>query len=638
LELAAPAYMSDVEWSTLSGNWLDEAIAYCGTPCKGVPGPITAQRRPSVSHGHKLYTLADYLEQLTKVERLDVMPPIGFWEAAHVGQRAVAIIELAASALERGLYEQSTGLLKVAVGRGHSGAGGLVIRNLRELGLSLDEAVPWILDRAECTAALDDRILIEQLMQTGFDEAAAGFAAKSVVGTRLDQYGTGDLIRLMRELDGGEILAKALLDRIDEFSMDDALSAFLFLQHEGKLLSRKKLRALAERTASIVRVGDADAALFAYYGVSGSGSYEALSVLADRISKEMALDDAELPELLEKLYVDGFDSAVMHILDRILNPVAGAPAGQYSARLWATPDDCREDFLEVARMAVREADFSDPAGVAELIEVIRERGSRRQMEILLERDLVTVVQKGDFFGVVALIRALFFPRAAGQMERLIERAVCGSLLRDASNLALLIDTLSVLGCQRKLGTEQLQSLLNCLSYGEADELARLIEALRRAYPELARDFILNGFASRVRVESAAGIARLLLDLKSAGAHQEIEALLSRPLSEDVSIDDVESSAYLLHAFNDLEAHEHSQILAGRLARRSDFDHEIYEVRLLSLLRKTSCHRWADFLETRLIAAGMYQKIVQEFPDRFKDFTYGRCVDGSPAEPWNWQSL
>ena len=50
LEAAAPGYLTDTEWDALGEDWLEQALAYTGVPCKGIRGPLTRIRpRPARS-------------------------------------------------------------------------------------------------------------------------------------------------------------------------------------------------------------------------------------------------------------------------------------------------------------------------------------------------------------------------------------------------------------------------------------------------------------------------------------------------------------------------------------------------------------------------------------------------------------
>lgn len=79
---AAKGYLKDHEFGLRGDDWLEEALAYCAIPCRGVPGPLTpVPPRGDVPLG-RTYRLADYLEQHGRIERRLLCPPASFWEAA----------------------------------------------------------------------------------------------------------------------------------------------------------------------------------------------------------------------------------------------------------------------------------------------------------------------------------------------------------------------------------------------------------------------------------------------------------------------------------------------------------------------------------------------------------------------------
>ncbi|WP_214105564.1 helix-turn-helix domain-containing protein [Acrocarpospora catenulata] len=105
LEAAAPAYLTQSQWSVLSDDWLEQALAYTAALCKGVPGPVTrlrprqTERLPAgtvmpvcaattrdegmPNMAGPFYQLADYLDQHGRRHRADQIPPIGFWAAVR---------------------------------------------------------------------------------------------------------------------------------------------------------------------------------------------------------------------------------------------------------------------------------------------------------------------------------------------------------------------------------------------------------------------------------------------------------------------------------------------------------------------------------------------------------------------------
>ncbi|MER6108741.1 tetratricopeptide repeat protein [Streptomyces hirsutus] len=89
LEQAAADYLTEDEYSTLSDNWLEQALADASTPVHGNLAPLRrVRRRPAHSAGtaapgHPIYRLTDYLEQNARQQRRLLCPPESFWQAAY---------------------------------------------------------------------------------------------------------------------------------------------------------------------------------------------------------------------------------------------------------------------------------------------------------------------------------------------------------------------------------------------------------------------------------------------------------------------------------------------------------------------------------------------------------------------------
>ncbi|MDQ0942327.1 hypothetical protein [Streptomyces sp. V1I1] len=157
---AAEGYLTDHELGCLGDDWLDAALAYCATPCHGVPGPLTKIPRRSNDVGGTAYRLADYLEQQGRVERRLLCPPASFWEAAarHChGNEERATLAQAAEA--RGRLRAAVGLYEVALEDGNTdvqpdlarlreGAGDIAkAKELYEAALKADRQARWELVR-----------------------------------------------------------------------------------------------------------------------------------------------------------------------------------------------------------------------------------------------------------------------------------------------------------------------------------------------------------------------------------------------------------------------------------------------------------------------------------------------------------
>jgi TPR repeat protein len=127
LERAVPGYLDDHDWNQAAQDWLEQAVAYAGTPCQGVPGPLTRIRprpgQPPTADGQPWYRLSDILEATGRAERAAVFPPAGFWEAiaATVSDPHV-LYGLGRAAENRGRYSRAAQLYQQAADHGHPGA------------------------------------------------------------------------------------------------------------------------------------------------------------------------------------------------------------------------------------------------------------------------------------------------------------------------------------------------------------------------------------------------------------------------------------------------------------------------------------------------------------------------------------
>jgi TPR repeat protein len=142
LALSGPGYLADVDWNNAGDNWLDEALAYTSAPCHGTPGPLTPIKpRPAQRDDTDRYCqLADYLEQVGRIERAGLFPPESFWNAlVAVSADPHAIFWLGVHAEARGRYRLATQLLQVAADRGDRDAL-LVLAQLRAETGDLTEA------------------------------------------------------------------------------------------------------------------------------------------------------------------------------------------------------------------------------------------------------------------------------------------------------------------------------------------------------------------------------------------------------------------------------------------------------------------------------------------------------------------
>jgi tetratricopeptide (TPR) repeat protein len=107
LRRAAPGYLTDRQREALAGDWFEEALAYVGMPCLGVPGPVAV--RPGDA-SPSVYRLADYLDQWARQARAAVLVPTATWDALREYGAEQDLPAVAKEADRRHLYRRAAAL------------------------------------------------------------------------------------------------------------------------------------------------------------------------------------------------------------------------------------------------------------------------------------------------------------------------------------------------------------------------------------------------------------------------------------------------------------------------------------------------------------------------------------------------
>ncbi|MFE1331795.1 tetratricopeptide repeat protein [Streptomyces microflavus] len=222
LEMAVPGYLTDHQWDQLSDDWLEEALAFTSAPCRGARGPLTRIRpRPgTASLRQPSYRLSDYLEQHGRASRSIDCPPAELWEAILISASPDTLIDVAESALERGLLRLAARLCIRAAEEGRPDALPLVamltkpamhVHNIakrarlrNDLSVGLPERIPY--QRAAPIPSLELRSIeftVDQMLRRGRDDEAVAWLHDQC---SVSEPGT---LRLM-----GDLLHK--LNRTDE--------------------------------------------------------------------------------------------------------------------------------------------------------------------------------------------------------------------------------------------------------------------------------------------------------------------------------------------------------------------------------------------------------------------------------------
>jgi thioredoxin-like negative regulator of GroEL len=278
LEAAALGYLTDKQWDGLGQDWLERALAYVATPCRGSRAPLTRIRpRPSqLPPDERHYGLADYLEQTGRHQRYREIVPSQLWQALvnHTRNSRDANV-IGNAAVRRLLYCYAIPLLRIAANGDPDAA-----FNLAEL-LAQRGDIQELRERAD-TGDPDAAIrLAELLAERGEIEEAIALLRR-----RAD---TSDPDTASELAHGGDV--QGLRERVDTGDPDAAFELGDLLIKRGEI----------EEAIAVLRKGvasDRDAAILLAGVLAERGEIEeAIAVLhkrADSGDKSAARRVAEL--------------------------------------------------------------------------------------------------------------------------------------------------------------------------------------------------------------------------------------------------------------------------------------------------------------------------------------------------------
>ncbi|GAA0219317.1 hypothetical protein GCM10009527_014360 [Actinomadura nitritigenes] len=232
LEEASAGYIEQHDWDQLDDDWYTTTLDTLTAPYRRLPGPLTPYRpRPGdPPTEHRLYRLADFLEQYGRAERHEIPPPSTLWAAARHAMLP-DVLRLARAAFSAGDYQRAELLFRRAAdyddpeGLGylswlmeHGGdraaaerlarrqaelepdrSPATALRNLalrREAQGRCAEAERLALDAAQAGDSYALRALVWQRRQTGHHERAHQLAASLATPAVavLDRWGPAEVI------------------------------------------------------------------------------------------------------------------------------------------------------------------------------------------------------------------------------------------------------------------------------------------------------------------------------------------------------------------------------------------------------------------------------------------------------------
>lgn len=385
------------------------------------------------------------------------------------------------------------------------------------------------------------------------------------------------------------------------------------------------------------------------------------------------------------------------------------------------------DFRELPWPVAEHVSLSDPMGVANLIDELKQIGAARQLSVLLSRDPGRHAACGDVGGAITLLEELRKAGGAAQASVLADRLAASAALDDPAQAIRLISGLRGAGAYAQIAAliardparqvalddpDTVVALVLELRMADAEDQARVLAA-RAATPRARAALDVNlddheeAFAFRfiygsygpdeaaflftflanagweeklqrflaldpvgtMPLDDGAGVARLLVTLRSLRADEQIRVLLARDPAAHLAPGDLPGAVQLLDALRQAGVGDHPHDLAKRVeaddprslalvlkmlaedgaaaeiasllercpAARVDLRDPDAVVGLLQLLRAIGAEDHARALVERLPAEGHFALFLTQ-DGNASSYRFGRDPDGTPAAPWSWEDL
>jgi uncharacterized protein YidB (DUF937 family)/transcriptional regulator with XRE-family HTH domain len=586
LEAAAPGYLTDTDWDSLGEDWVEQALAYSAAPCKGIRGPLLRVRaRPAGDPiPGPVYRLADYLEQHGRRARQQHFPPASFWQAAERFAGPADLRTLAWAAERRGLLRDAARLRRRAI----------ILGDIREAVTLIRDSVPH--------------------RSPGLSHRSPGSPYLSA-GPNPAQWVTAHA-----RLDGPGGVA-GLLDALDQADAGEQVTA---------LLARNPAAHVSLRDPGGV------AHLLQALRTAGAGMQVTALLARDPAARANLEDPGGVARLLHALRQADAGEQLTALLAR--DPAACARLDDLTGvayLLGGLKQEAAEQATALAARAAAHARLDDPGGVAHLIEALRRTGEGMQVAALLARDPAASARLDDLNGVADLIEALWradpkrtWWRADPEQQAaaLSTRAAAHAALTDPRHIVRLLGAFRITDA-----AEQTTALLARIRT-RAPFLASQVSVALREMGAKDQAFALDSFwpvrpnpfrvalaragEAQLAVAQAAHaaahsplndpvhVARLLDDLREAGAGEQVTALLARGPAAHASIDDPIGVALLLKALRKAGAGEQvTALLARDLAANVSLDKLFHVAHLLVVLREAGAEQPVTALAARAAAHG-----------------------------------
>ncbi|MFC4906904.1 hypothetical protein [Actinomadura gamaensis] len=688
LEAAAPAYLTDLQWDQLADNWLEDALAYTGEPCKGARGPVTrirsahprsARRTPgssssadgAVSAGGPVYRLADYLDQHGRATRADQIPPIGFWTAAAAHAHPTDQVTLGHAAWQRLLYRDAAQLHKNATDHGSPSAARALIGELHAVHPTDHRPAAHVAahvavdDPAELTGLLND------LRHIGAGEQVTALAERVVAHASLDDpAAVGALLEQLERVGAGEqVAALVARDIAAHVAVDDPYAVLRLLIMLRRIGSDEQVIALADRAAAQAPLhvpGDVAALLGELHEIElqiGAGGQVAALVARD-IAAHVAVDDPyPVVLLLTRLREVGAYEQAGALADR----AAARTSLDEPAAIACLMGELRKVEVDqqtavLAERAAAHTPLHKLHNFPVLLKQLRKVGAVEQVTALADR-AAAHAPLHDPGSLAFLLKGLWEVGAVEQVTALADRAAAHAPLHDPGSLAFLLEGLREVGMAEQVTALVGRDIAVHVALDEPYGVARLLDEVHEIGAVEQVTALADRAAAHAPLQDPAAVAALQAALRRAGADRQVTALARRAAvahrlsrlrhrararrqmtalmaSEPAArapLDNLDVIAALLERLRKVGADEQVTALADRAAADTPLQDPSAVAILLERLRKVGADEQVTALADRLPAVGMLGPFLK-VGDHKSRYRFGRKPDGRPADPWGWGEL
>ncbi|GIH26602.1 hypothetical protein Aph01nite_49120 [Acrocarpospora phusangensis] len=647
LEAAAPAYLTRSHWAALGDDWLEQALAYTGAPCKGVPGPVTRirPRRSQGEAGGPFYQLIDYLDQHGRQHRRGRIPPAGFWTALIEEVRDPGDLErIATQADEYGLYRYAARLRRQAVLAGSELSAVRLMRRLHHLNNDpRRKAASWIAEHV----AVDGSHLFRQLV--GEFRGAGARAAAGVLQRRIAERLPVDHVQSVVEAlvsmkpDAAAVMARRAVDEIvvrdakqmamllkalprradaeallrrnpiSDIRLEDPDGVTSLLAELRSLEAHSDVRVLLNRRPSAsVRVEDEAAVLRLLETLRKLGEHEALAELMCRAFDASPPDSrlGAFAAVFGELSGEEFETvaaALSHhvghrrvaglLMSRLTS--ADVPGMRVDARHlaagyapldeegWITPPRRPDDTstAQEDRVVDVAVDVNEPHDVAATLRNLRKAGLPRRAAALGLRVAASVAL--DDPATVAAILDLLAGEPPEAMTTLLSRNPAEQVrLEDHHAVAALCGALFAVSASAELRTLA-RRVAEAIPAGEPRIVAGLLGELRGVGLNELAAVVGTRVAMTVELDDPGTVAATLTALRAANLHDQAAALLSRNPAGHVRVDSAKAVASLVRTLMLMGAEDTAGTLCRRAASGCPLDDAENVCQLFDLFHSTA---------------------------------------------------